>query len=204
MERLRLCAGLMVLVISGMSLAVINVGPYVFDDNAFPDAALYIAGGPPTLSFVTSGDINTDLLIAANPDPGSYIYGTPVRFRLQFVDNRIVNDAGADLVLFELGTDDAAELSILNLNVWTAAQNYVMTPTGFNVGGFSLNAVAINLDDFGVPAMGLVEYIELFNTGTGGTTISSSICAVGALNSVVPEPATLLMLALGGVVIRKR
>ena len=66
---------------------------------------------------------------------------------------------------------------------------YLLTPTGELAGGFSLNAAVIELDDFGIPAGTRIETIRIDNNSLavpGGSTISSSICAVGALNSGPP------------------
>lgn len=203
MRRVMICASFLIL--AGWSVAGITIGPYTFDDDSFPDVATYVDGGPASYNFTPSGDTAADLLTAVDSDVDTYMYGTSVRFQLEFVNNQIINDTGADLVIFELGEADAVEVIVFIDGVPTAARNYMITPTGyFTTSGYSLNAVAIDLDDFGVSAMDTVQKIELFNTNEGGTTYSSSICAVSVLNSIAPEPATLLLIALGGLIVRRR
>jgi thioredoxin 1 len=175
------------IVISSTSFADIILGPYTFDDNAFPDAATLVSGGPPSLSFPTTGNIDDDLLLAAGPDLTKYIYGTPTTFYVDFLDNKVVNDNGADIVLFDLGRPDAAMIAVRidSGSGWTEPQYFLLTDTGYDVAGYMLNAVEIDLDVFGVPAMDLIERIEINNDSIpgGGETISASIAAIGALNS---------------------
>ena len=169
--------------------ASISLGGYDFDDNAFPDLAAYVSGGPPSLSFTSTGDINADLLIAADADATTYIFGTPVVFDLTFVDNRLVNGPGPDLVVFELGADDGALVDIEVGGSLVGALPYLLTATGEFSSNFSLNAAVIDLDDFGVAAGTMIETIRIDNDSAavpGGQTISSAICAVGALNSTAP------------------
>ena len=192
-----------VLAAVGHAQATVTLGPYTFEDHAFPDAATFVSGGPPTLSFPTTGDINSDLLLAAGPDPTKYIFGTPVTFMLDFLDSQILNAPGADLVLFELGTADAAGMKVRvdPGGGFTTEKWYLLTSTGYSAGGYSLNAAAIDLDDFGLAPGTLIERIQLNNASLsgGGTTISSSIAAVGALNTgVIPEPSTLIIWSLLG------
>jgi hypothetical protein len=174
----------------------------MFDDNAFPDAAAFVSGGPPTLSFTSTGNLDSDLLLAAGPDTTKFIYGTPVRFNLGFLDNKIVNGPGADLVLFETGVPDAAELAVwIDGAGWTPSQTFLMTNTGYMTDARVVNAATVDLDAFGVAAGSQIGTIEIYNTGAGSSTISSSICAIGALNSVdvyvVPVPGAVLLGTLG-------
>ena len=45
----------------------------------------------------------------------------------------IQNRKGADLVLFELGAQDAIEVSLYYKGQWTKAQYYLLTDTGYDV-----------------------------------------------------------------------
>jgi hypothetical protein len=179
----------MIALIPGLGHADIVLGGFTFDDDAFPDAAFYVSGGPPSLSFASTGDANLDLLMAADSDATTYIFGTPVVFDLAFVDNRMINDPGADLVVFELGANDGAVVDIEVEGSLVGGLPYLMTPTGDTAAGFSLNAAAIDLDDFGIAPGTRVQIIRINNDSSlvpGGQTISSAIAAVGALNSVPP------------------
>lgn len=170
--------------------ADVTLGGFTFDDNAFPDAAFFVSGGPPSLSFTSTGDIDQDLLIAADPDATTFIFGIPVVFDLVFIDNRIVNDVGPDLVVFELGANDGALVDIEVEGSLVGALPFLLTPTGETAAGFSLNAVAIDLSEFGIAEGTRVQTIRINNDSSlvpGGVTISSSIAAVGALNSAAPS-----------------
>lgn len=194
-----ICVVLLLTYISASSASV-TIGPYTFDNDAFPDSATYISGGPATFSFPSTGDINQDLLLAAGPDPALHVYAAPIKFYLEFLDNSVINYAGADLVLFELNLPDTAEVAVRidNGTGWTTPQIFSFTYTGFTAAGLPLNAVAIDLDVFGVPAVSQVKKIEINNTSTG-ETISSAIAGVGALNNtrVVPAPGAALLGCIG-------
>jgi hypothetical protein len=102
-----------------------------------------------------------------------------------------INGPGSDIVLFELGTPDSWNVTI---NGTTLLETPV--DTGFTEGGFSLNAAAFDLSDFGIASGGSISQLHLtFNPG--GTVASTSL--VGALytTSAVPEPSRWAMLAAG-------
>ena len=123
---------------------------------------------------------------------------------LGFTDNVVVNGAGNDLVLFELGVPDSFTVTINGVT-----HTYPTSGTGFNAGGFSLNAVALDLDAFGLGAGATINSLRLAFVASG-TVASTSL--VGALNSRgfggVPEPATWAMMITGfglvGGVLRSR
>lgn len=184
----------------GVLAAPISIGGYVFDSAAFPTAAQYVSGGPPTFSSAT-GDLNADLLAAVNSDLATYVFGTPVTFNLLFGNAPVVNGVGADLVVFELGVPDTVTLSAEFGGAFTGPQVFATSFTGSQAAGFNLNAAAIDLSEFGVPLGDLVSLFQLNNTST--QTGSSSIVAVGALNTgtpplPVPDPgSTLLLIGIG-------
>jgi len=170
------------------------IGGYTFADNAFADTLISSVG-----SFgVSAGSLATALTdidagtYAFSYEPGAYV-------ELGFSDNTLVNGAGADLVLFELAAVDTLMVSI---TVGGTTLGYVSAATGDFVAGFALNAVAINLDDFGIAAGASLSSVAIgLSTLTGGTHVPT-LSLVGALNSAdavstVPEPTSLALTALG-------
>ncbi len=174
--------------------ADVTLGGFTFDDEAFPDAAFRVPGNPnPTFSFPTSGSVNGDLVIAADPDPTTFLAGAPTVFDLIFVDNRLVNESGPDLVVFELGVVEGFSLDVEVAGDFVGPLQYVTIPTGEVVTTpagdvLSLNAVAIDLDDFGVPFDERIQTIRIDNDSRflpGSQVRSADIAAVGALNSLL-------------------
>jgi hypothetical protein len=175
----------------------ITLGGFTFDASAFPTSAALVSGGPASFSFPTTGTVNSDLLAATDSDLTSYMFGTPVDFTVTFGNGALQNLAGGDFVIFELGGVD--DLSV-KLNGIT--NSYTTVYTGFSAASTLLNAIAIDLSDFGVAANGLVSVLEISNASAH--TQSASIDAIGGLNvassttpSAVPEPATFVCLAGG-------
>ena len=192
------------------SSAVITVGGYSFDDDAFADTLISSSGtftvipGVSTLEDVVVGSTLPDY--AFTRSPGAYL-------EVGFTDNVIINSAGDDLVIFELGRPDVVELS---LSLGGVQVSKVLTNTGLSSGRFNLNAAAWDLGaDFGLADGDSIDRLVL---GVGTTTITPfsntvpSITAIGALNSAapgsgnpvggggsaaVPEPSTYAMMILG-------
>lgn len=184
----------LVLGVGAASAAPITLGGFTFDSTAFPTSDLLISGGPPALSFVSTGNVNTDLQMATDSDLNSFIFGTPVDFNATFGNGAIENGAGADFVIFELGIPDDVTVTVNSVT-----KTYLTANTGFSAAGFNLNAVAIDLSDFGIAANGLVSTINVNNASP--VTGSASIDAIGALHAgTVPEPMTWLPL-MGGALL---
>lgn len=166
------------------------VGGYSFDDNAFADTLISSSG-----SFTVSGGSLASVL--TDIDAGTYAFSfSPGAFvELGFTDNSLVNGTGADLVLFELGVPSVFRLSI---TIGGTTRSYSSTDTGFNAGGFNLNAVAIDLDDFGIASLASLGSVVIGMDDCSNTCPSLSL--VGALNSgpvgAVPEPSTLALVSL--------
>lgn len=127
----------------------------------------------------------------------AYSYDAGASVTLAWSSVVAVNGPGADIVLFELGVPDAWNVTI------NGVTNYALSAaTGESAGGFSLNAAAIDLSDFGVAAGGSVSQLYLtFQSGPNTSTITST-SLVGALDvgggtPPVPELSTWMMLALG-------
>ena len=164
------------------TFAVITIGPHTFEDNAFPDAATYVSGGPVLVNFTPTGDVDTDLLLVADSDPMTYLWETSVVFNLDFTDNYLVNGPGPDLIVFEIGTPDPVGVSVwLKSNsIWTPTIYFSTSFTGDSIGVpffEPVNAAEIDLDDFSIPSMENISRIQIDTDALagGGTTPNTEI-----------------------------
>lgn len=170
--------------------AVTTIGGFNFADNAFADSLISSSG-----TFTTSGGSVSSVL--TDIDAGTYAFSSSAGayVELGFTDNTVVNGAGADLVLFELGVPGTLKVSI---TIGGTTLNYLSVDTGFDAGGFNLNAASVNLDDFGIGAGVALSSIVIGLDSVNGGNPVPSLSLVGALNSgSVPEPGTLALLGLG-------
>ncbi|GMQ88171.1 MAG: hypothetical protein BMS9Abin08_1398 [Gammaproteobacteria bacterium] len=119
---------------------------------------------------------------------------------LGFLAGDLVNGVGDDLVLFEIGTPDAFSLTINGTTLSVA----MTLDTGDKItGGAQLNAIAIDLNDFGVAADAAISSIDV-GLARGG----ASFALAGTLVAV-PVPAAVWLfgsglLGLVGVARRKK
>lgn len=190
------------LVAAAAPASAVAVGGYTFNPNAFADTVISSSG-----TFSTSGGTLSSVL--TDTDAGTYAFSftTGAFVEMGFTDNTLVNGAGADLVLFDLGVPDSFKLSI---TIGGTMLSYASVATGESAGGFPLNAVAIELGDFGIASGASLSSIVIGLDFIGSEGTVPSLSLVGALNSGdvgnVPEPATLLLtgLALGGLGVSSR
>jgi hypothetical protein len=180
---------LLVVSLAGPASASMTVGGYTFDNNAFVDSLISSSG-----SFSTSGGSLSSVL--TDTDAGTFAFSwTPgASVNLGFTDNVLVNGTGSDLVLFETGVPDTFKVTLNGIT-----NNYLTTYTGYSAGGWNLNAVAVNLDDFGIASGATLSSVLLGLDYDGGGTVPS-LSLVGALNSsssAVPIPAAVWLLGSG-------
>lgn len=189
--------------------ASVVIGGYTFDVNAFADTA--VSGGSGSGSIFTfsapPGGLSPSLqsaLTDKSADTGTYFSagstsGLTAFVDLGFTDNVVVNGAGVDLVIFE-----EAAAQFVRVTIGGVSLELPGIDTGIDNGwGLNINAVVVNLGDFGVAAGDTVSGMRIDLSGpmgNGGTT--PSILEVGALNSrtpggTVPEPASWALAALG-------
>jgi hypothetical protein len=185
--------------------AQIPIAGYVFDSAAAPDVAIPVPGshpefaGPGTacavaptlagLSLQQSVDtVFTDSLVT------SWAFGR-ARARLDFTDNVVVNGAGADLVVFEIGGAEGFSLQVFvdALCTYSNAISYTPAATGFTVDPCGtmvnpINAKAIDLSDFGVLPGAAVQRLLIDNLGQPGGAVGADLAAVMALHSGPPQP----------------
>lgn len=158
--------------------------------------SLISANGTWSSSGVTLSSVMTDNSAdtwAFSSAPGSYL-------QLGFTDTLLVNGAGADLAIFEIGVSDSFNMS---LSVGGTMMDYVDVDTGFNAGSFDINLALIDFDDFAVGAGATLSEITVYGIDAPGGTAccSPTFGLVGILNSAstnnVPEPSLLVLLSLG-------
>ncbi len=169
------------------ALADVNVGGFTFADNAFVDALTGSSG-----SYSTVGGSLSDVLTDIDEATFAFSFDDGAFLDLAFTDNFAVNGTGTDIVLFELGNvEDSWNVTINGITLLIASFD-----TGFDAGGFNLDAGLVDLTDFGIASGASISSLRLsFNPM--GTVASTSL--VGALNSInaIPEPATWAMM-IGG------
>lgn len=169
--------------------AVVTVGGFNFDDNAFVDSLVASSG-----TYTTSGGTLAQVLTDIDASTYAFSFDTGAFVDLAFTDNVAVNGTGNDIVLFETGVPDAWNVTINGVTL-----NFLPVSTGSSAGAFALNAAALDLTAFGIAPGASISQLRL-GFVTTGTVASTSL--VGALNSGaaiggIPEPETWAMMLLG-------
>lgn len=208
--RLRLqraaCAAALCVASVGASADTLEIGGLQLDSLGFADRLISSSG-----SFTT----NAGSLAAALTDhnlatwaqatsAGDSQSSTVV---LGFSDNRLLNGAGDDLVLFEVGhvayeySQEGFDSLWVTLNGVTRL--YFTTETSTHVDDHNVNMTRIDLSHFGLAEGAVLDRVQI---GLGYDTRDSlpQLQLVAAMNSVaapVPEPSSLLMLAAGGLLL---
>ena len=185
--------------------APVTIGGITVDSQNFVDELL---SSFTTGSWSTQGGtldaVTTDLSV----DTWAFSNASQAYLQLGFTDNVMVNGAGNDLVVWEIGTPDNFGIS---LTVGGTTQTIVSAATGFsNAQGFGINVAYFDLDAFGIAPGGSVSsFVANMGFPFVNTSASPTFGAAAALNSApVPEPESLLLLLLAAlsalVVSRKR
>jgi len=176
----------------GQCASAVTIGSYTFADNAFADTLLTSLG---TFSTTPSGTLES-VLTDTDPTTGAFSNDAGAFVQLGFVDNLLVNGAGADLVLFEIGTPNQVAVS---LSFGGTEKTYDFSSAG-SVNGVAINEVAINLDDFNVaPDASFSSVIIRLDIEATNMTVPA-LSLVGALNTGVapiPIPAAVWMFGSG-------
>ena len=169
--------------------AQVNIGGYSFHPGAFPDAAALVSGNPASLvtNFPTTGSAAGDILLASNAPETTYIFSADPNYKisLHFEDNILFNGPGADLVIFELGLADSAAVVVDVMGLPSGPIVYTTSFTGSTVLGFDLNAVAIDLSDFGSVEGEYFNMIQMTTPVSPNSGTIMSFSALGCLNSIV-------------------
>jgi VPDSG-CTERM motif len=166
---------LMSLLLNAAPAHALVVGGINFDSNAFADTLQSSSG-----SFSTSGGALSSVLTDVDAATYAFSFSPGAYVQLGFTDNLVVNGAGNDLALFEVGVPDSFRFS---LTIGGFTQTYNSVATGDTAGGFSLNLAQVDLSTFGVAAGATIDsiVIGLDIPASGGTVPSLSL--VGAINS---------------------
>jgi hypothetical protein len=227
---------------SGSVAALVSVGGYTFEDNAFADTVSYSglpnpatytywAGGTPpdpctvtnypaackatsvtpTSTYLTSALIDKSVgtwgFALASDNQPSPVFGPIGRWViLGFTDNTVVNQAGIDLVWFDVGNENDVQLSLdlVGTRVTRRATATGAFVTGPNPAAglpdtisYSVNAAGFDLSDFGVP-LGASPALPLVFWLDNNDPINGSVPAIALVGRPVsvPEPATTALLAL--------
>ena len=166
--------------------AATTVGALTFQDNAFADALLASSG-----SYTTSGESLEDALTDTSPYTWAFSLDGGAFLTLGFTDNVVVNGAGADLALFELGIADTFTVTLNGTTL-----SFPTAPSG----AFNVNVALVDLAAFGIAPGDAISQVTLGFIYNPATQTLPSTSLVGALNSAnalspVPVPAALPLFA---------
>ena len=195
-----------------------TVGGRTFADNAFADAVTLPAVNYLLWDGTTANVVNgsTDASVAgaamldtplSNPTLSTSTFGACAigqteaacgQVNVSFLDNRIVNGAGADFTVFDINnpSDFKVTLNGVTLVRSTVLAGTTPRPPDLGTTPWNLNAADFDLSDFGLAAGATASGFQL-HWGLGETTASrGGVALIGAVNSI-PEPATYLLWMAG-------
>jgi hypothetical protein len=166
------------------SPASITIDTITFADNAFADKLVSSSG-----SWNYNGASLEASVVGSDLSIYAWSFSSSDKLVLKFTDNFIKNGTGADLAVYEIssgsGSGEPVAITI----------NGITNTYGTNgIGIFAAHVAQINLDDFGIPAGGLVSTL----TASGIDSWNVDYAAFGAINSaVVPIPGAIYLLGSG-------
>ena len=195
------CSAIASLALARAAAAPVAIPGFAFASNAAADSVALVPGsdpsfylcgatpddGAPTLPGLTVEQSAQRVFTDGNAD--AEMFGRAV-VDVAFVDNIVVNRAGADLIVFEAGQPEALSVAVLDpiTRLFTVARTFTPVVTGsFDGCGFQLNAAQIDLSDFGVELGATRSLVRIDNFGvTKGCCSGADLLDVFALNSAAP------------------
>ena len=200
------CAATTLAASLGAGAGTLEIGGLSLDSRSFADQLISSSGSFSTHAASLALAL-TDHSLATWVQATSAGDSTASSIVLGFSDNRLVNGTGDDLVLFEVG-HEAYEYSQEGFDsLWVTLNGqtrlYFTTETTTTVDDHNVNMTRIDLSHFGLAAGVVLNRVQI---GLGYDTRGSlpQLQLVAAMNSVaapVPEPASLLLMAAGGLLL---
>jgi len=177
--------------------ASIIKGSIIYDNNAFADDANLIASGVYTLhgaATVKDAIAGPDLSTFLDTDDANTIAD------VGFLDNTVFNNPGADLAVYIAMWPHTVKVAAYRSGHTSPTAYVPYTPVSAGIiDGLPMYVAEVDLSDLGVTAGEHVSWIAVWLTDNLG----GDFAGVGAIHSL-PEPATLSLLALGGLSLLRR
>ncbi|WP_077035713.1 PEP-CTERM sorting domain-containing protein [Pelomonas sp. KK5] len=196
-KHLAAAAGL--LIAASGAHAALSIGGLTFADDSYADqlvasTGIYTVNGPSLAAALTDKDLST---WATSMTPGASV-------TLRFTDNSVVNGAGDDLALFEVG-HEAYEYSqegfdSFNVTINGITRTYFTTETTTIVDDHNVNMTTLDLSFFGIAAGASVNEIQIgmdFDTRGSRPQLQLVAAIHSGAATAVPEPQSFAMLAAG-------
>lgn len=182
------------------AVADIVYGGYTFDNNAFADRAVDNDGG--FLFFNDATNLN-EALTGYTPDSGLYNIGAGPNsndFTLYFDDIAAVDNAGADIVLFDLRySADSYEIAVITGGIESSYivfdyASQINTGESQNSGSATAWAIEIDLAAYGVASAEAIRFrAGTSDSSSGNPQADPTMAAV----LTVPAPGTLALIGVG-------
>ena len=190
-----ICAILTIVAMAPAAQASFTVAGVTFDDTAGADTLISSSGSYTTAggSLATVLTDNSAETWAFSPSQGAFV-------ELGFTDNYLVNLAGDDLAVFEIGCP--TDLVPVSLTVGGTTVTKTPVYTGFQTsatGPYNINLATWDLSaDFGLASGAMLDSIVVIMEDVPGANPAQAIGFVGALNVCpIPAPGAILLGSIG-------